>query len=84
MSYYNWFVYQFWRFQFVQKEVAKLAETAIEFADCRECRPNHARASRPEGSSTCDFRAAVVLPAPIVRGKRPRTMSRGVAASASR
>jgi len=31
MSYYNWFVYQFWRFQFVQKEVAKLAETAIEF-----------------------------------------------------
>ena len=31
MAYYNWFVYQFWRFQFVQKEVAKLAETAIEF-----------------------------------------------------
>jgi arylsulfatase len=31
MSYYNWFVYQFWRFQFVQKEIAKVAETAIEF-----------------------------------------------------
>ena len=31
ISYYNWFVYQFWRFQFVQKEVAKMAETAIEF-----------------------------------------------------
>jgi arylsulfatase A-like enzyme len=31
ISYYNWFVYQFWRFQFVQKEVAKVAQTAIEF-----------------------------------------------------
>ena len=31
LSYYNWFVYQFWRFQFVQQEVAKLAKTAIEF-----------------------------------------------------
>ena len=31
ISYYNWFVYQFWRFQFVQQEVAKFAETAIEF-----------------------------------------------------
>ena len=31
MAYYNWFVYQFWRFDFVQQEVAKLAQTAIEF-----------------------------------------------------
>jgi arylsulfatase len=31
ISYYNWFVYQFWRFQFVQKEVAQMAQTAIEF-----------------------------------------------------
>ena len=31
ISYYNWFVYQFWRFQFVQKEIAKVAQTAIEF-----------------------------------------------------
>ncbi len=31
ISYYNWFVYQFWRFQFVQKEVAVMAQTAIEF-----------------------------------------------------
>ena len=29
--YYNWFVYQFWRFVLVQQEVAKLAQTAIEF-----------------------------------------------------
>jgi len=28
---YNWFVYEFWRFQFVQQEVAKVAQTAIEF-----------------------------------------------------
>jgi arylsulfatase len=31
LAYYNWFVFQFWRFQFVQQEVAKLAQTAIEF-----------------------------------------------------
>jgi arylsulfatase len=31
MSYYNWFVYEFWRFVFVQQEVAKVAQTAIEF-----------------------------------------------------
>ena len=31
ISYYNWFVYEFWRFVFVQQEVAKLAQTAIEF-----------------------------------------------------
>ena len=29
--YMNWFVTQFWRFVFVQRQVAKLAETAIEF-----------------------------------------------------
>ena len=31
ISYYNWFVYEFWRFLFVQQEVAKVAQTAIEF-----------------------------------------------------
>jgi hypothetical protein len=31
IAYYNWFAYQFWRFQFVQQEVAKLAKTAIDF-----------------------------------------------------
>jgi len=31
MNYYNWFVYQFWRFVFVQQQVTKLAQTAIEF-----------------------------------------------------
>lgn len=31
LGYYNWFVYEFWRFQFVQQEVAKVAKTAIEF-----------------------------------------------------
>ena len=31
MAYYNWFAYEFWRFQFVQQEVGKLAQTAIEF-----------------------------------------------------
>ena len=31
LAYYNWFLYEFWRFQFVQQEVAKVAQTAIEF-----------------------------------------------------
>jgi arylsulfatase A-like enzyme len=31
LNFYNWFVYEFWRFAFVQQEVAKMAKTAIEF-----------------------------------------------------
>jgi arylsulfatase len=31
LAFYNWFVFEFWRFQFVQQEVGKLAQTAIEF-----------------------------------------------------
>ncbi len=31
MAYYNWFVYEFWRFVFVQREVAKYAQTFIEY-----------------------------------------------------
>jgi arylsulfatase len=31
LAYYNWFVFQFWRFVFVQDQVATLARTAIEF-----------------------------------------------------
>ena len=31
LAYYNWFLYEFWRSEFVQKQVGKLAQTAIEF-----------------------------------------------------
>jgi arylsulfatase len=31
LGFYNWYAYEFWRYQFVQREVAKLAQTAIEF-----------------------------------------------------
>jgi arylsulfatase len=31
LNYYNWFVYEFWRFVFVKQEVAKAAETFLEF-----------------------------------------------------
>jgi arylsulfatase len=31
LGYMNWFLYEFWRFVFVQQEVAKFAETFIEF-----------------------------------------------------
>jgi arylsulfatase len=30
-EYFSWFQYEFWRFVFVQQEVAKLAQTAIEY-----------------------------------------------------
>ena len=31
LAYYNWFAYEFWRFVNVQRQVAELAQTAIEF-----------------------------------------------------
>ncbi len=31
IAYYNWFAYEFWRFVYVQKEVAKAAMTFLEF-----------------------------------------------------
>ena len=31
LAFFNWFTYEFWRFQFVQQQVGKLAQTAIEF-----------------------------------------------------
>ena len=31
LAYYNWFVYEFWRFVFVKQEVAKYAQTFVEF-----------------------------------------------------
>jgi arylsulfatase A-like enzyme len=31
LAYYNWFVYEFWRFVFVKQEVAKYAQTFLEF-----------------------------------------------------
>ena len=31
LAFYNWFAYEFWRFVNVQREVAKLAQTAIEY-----------------------------------------------------
>jgi arylsulfatase len=30
-NYMSWFLYEFWRFVFVQEQVAKLAMTAIEY-----------------------------------------------------
>lgn len=31
LAFYNWFAYEFWRFVFVQQQVAKLAQTAIDY-----------------------------------------------------
>jgi arylsulfatase len=31
LAYYNWYVYEFWRYVFVQQEVAKAAQTFVEF-----------------------------------------------------
>ena len=35
LAYYNWFLYEFWRFVFAQQEVAKAAQTLIEFPPVR-------------------------------------------------
>jgi arylsulfatase A-like enzyme len=35
-QYFDWFKYEFWRFVFVQQEVEKLAQTAIEFPPMQE------------------------------------------------
>ncbi len=31
LAYYNWFLYEFWRFVYVQQEIAKAAQTFLEF-----------------------------------------------------
>ncbi len=31
LNFYNWFAYEFWRFVFVKQEVAKYAQTFIEY-----------------------------------------------------
>jgi hypothetical protein len=31
LAFYNWFAFEFWRFQFVQKEVPEVAQSAIEY-----------------------------------------------------
>ena len=31
IAYYNWFAFEFWRFAFVQQEVAKAAQAIIDF-----------------------------------------------------
>jgi hypothetical protein len=41
IAYYNWFAYEFWRFVFVQQEVAKAAQTLIEFLPMQGRRLQH-------------------------------------------
>ncbi|HSZ32559.1 MAG TPA: sulfatase-like hydrolase/transferase, partial [Puia sp.] len=36
LGYYNWFVYEFWRFTFVQQEVGRYAQTFIEYPPMQE------------------------------------------------
>jgi hypothetical protein len=31
LGYMNWFMYEFWRFVFVQQEIAKFAQTFVDF-----------------------------------------------------
>jgi arylsulfatase len=31
LAFYNWFVYEFWRFVYVQQEIAKAAQTFLEY-----------------------------------------------------
>jgi arylsulfatase len=36
IAYYNWFAYEFWRFVFVNQEVAKYAQTFIDYPPMQE------------------------------------------------
>ena len=36
INYYNWFAYEFWRFVFVGQEVAKYAQTFIDYPPMQE------------------------------------------------
>ena len=47
-EYFSWFQYEFWRFVFVQQEVAKLAMTAIEYPPMQKARV------QPRGRESAD------------------------------
>jgi arylsulfatase len=36
LAFYNWYIYQFWRFVFVQQEIAKYDQTFVEFPPMQE------------------------------------------------
>ena len=51
IAYYNWFAYEFWRFVFVQQEVAKAAQTLSSSRRCRRrpastCPPSRRQSTR--------------------------------------
>ena len=50
IAYYNWFAYEFWRFVFVQQEVAKAAQTLIDFPPMPRVRVSTWRRSSGQGS----------------------------------
>jgi len=51
VEFFQWFKYEFWRFVYVQQEVGKLAQTAIEFPPMQKARASISKPSRsrPEG-----------------------------------
>jgi hypothetical protein len=46
LAFYNWFAFEFWRFQFVQKEVAEVARARSNTRRCRKARVSTLRPSR--------------------------------------
>ena len=61
LAFYNWFAYEFWRFVFVQQEVAKYAQTFIDFPPMQPAPASiwKRSSSRSTGRSNRNLRLAI-------------------------
>ncbi|MFI5455737.1 MAG: arylsulfatase [Isosphaerales bacterium] len=58
IEYFQWFKYEFWRFVYVQQEVAKLAQTAIEFPPMQKGASFNLEAVKEQISKAAQMHAA--------------------------
>jgi arylsulfatase len=58
LAYYNWFLYEFWRFVAVQKEVAQAAQTFIDFPPMQKGASFNLEALKQELEKKMESRAA--------------------------
>ena len=58
LAFYNWFVYEFWRFVFVKQEVAKYAQTFLDFPPMQKGASFNLEALKQELEKKMESRAA--------------------------
>jgi hypothetical protein len=58
LAFYNWYVYEFWRFVFVKNEVAKYAQTFIDFPPMQRGASFNLEALKQELEKKMESRAA--------------------------